>query len=604
MTYKKTLACLISLITLQSAQANDFSNTIFFGDSLTDSGSFLSILQSDPTYNGVGQFTTNPGPVWSEVLAAEYGINLTPANQGGTNYAEGGARIQDSPGVGSFPATGATPIFTQVQNFLTTSGGIADPNALYTLWGGANDIFWIAGGAVAPEDVPAYLSATITGQVQAIGALQAAGAKYIIVPTLPDIGATPFGASQGTAGADALTTLSKTYNDNLMLALQFNDVSVITADMFTLLNEIQADPSSYGFDNVTVPVCGALSSLLCVVGEDFTAGLEETYLFADGVHPTSGAHQVISDYVKSILEAPAFVQSASRIALNDQIAVMDEIDARTNTSRKQGLGESELWISGSVGNQRKNIEATPNRLGIGFSKKESDTQTIGAGLHISKSNADLNGGAIDSSITSFSLYSGWDINQWQLNGSLTVSSGTYDTQREVTLGTATRIVKGSTDGIHLGAQATLHYPFNTPSFTHGPSLKLRYQRLNLAGFTEKSDLGTSTAMRFGSQTEDNLATAIGWEIRSKGEQWQPYADIEWNESLGRDTKAITTSLLNMPGNSFTLPTTEQNAGYGKLTLGIDGKLSETVLMSAQVNHLFSNDTQEDTRLNLSASIKF
>ena len=604
MTYKKTLACLIGLLTLQSAQASDFSNTIFFGDSLTDSGTFLPILQTDPSYSGNGQFTTNPGPVWSEVLASEYGVTLAPSNQGGTNYAEGGARITGSPGVGSFPATGATPIFTQVQNFLTSTGGIADPNALYTVWGGANDIFWIAGGQVAPADVPAYLSSTITGQVQAVGALQAAGAKYIIVPTLPDIGATPFGASQGTAGAEALTTLSKTYNDNLMLALQFNNISVITADMFTLLKEIQADPNTYGFDNVTTPVCGAISSLLCVVGEDFTAGLEQTYLFADGVHPTTGAHEVISSYVKSIIDAPAFIQSTATLALNDQKAIIDEIDARTNTSRSQTTGDSELWISGSLGKQSNGIESTPGRLGIGFTKKESETQTIGAGVHLSQSNSDLRGGAIDSNIKSFSIYSGWDINQWQLNSSLTVSSGTYDTQREVKLGSTTRLIKGSTDGFHLGAQAALYYPFHTESFTHGPSAKLRYQHINLDGFTENASTGTSTAMRFSAQSENSLAAAIGWKIRGTGEQWQPYADIEWNENLSHDLDAITTSLLNMPGNSFTLPVTEQNTGYGKLTLGVDGKLSETVLLSAQVNHAFANDVQADTRLNLSASMKF
>ena len=45
---------------------------------------------------------------------------------------------------------GAIPsLSTQINNYLTATGGIADSRALYTVWGGANDLFAIAGGAPA-----------------------------------------------------------------------------------------------------------------------------------------------------------------------------------------------------------------------------------------------------------------------------------------------------------------------------------------------------------------------------------------------------------------------------------------------------------------------
>ena len=57
----------LSAIALSSpAQAVDFSKTIFFGDSLTDSGSYGA------------RFTTNPGTVWSQNLAAMLGTSATP----------------------------------------------------------------------------------------------------------------------------------------------------------------------------------------------------------------------------------------------------------------------------------------------------------------------------------------------------------------------------------------------------------------------------------------------------------------------------------------------------------------------------------------------
>jgi len=108
--------------------ANDacaqFSNAFFFGDSLTDSGSFKPVLPP-----GTGLFTTNPGPVWSQLVARRYGFEAVPANQGGTNFAQGGARVTGLPGVPASPPTGnATPISAQITQLV--SAGALDRNAL------------------------------------------------------------------------------------------------------------------------------------------------------------------------------------------------------------------------------------------------------------------------------------------------------------------------------------------------------------------------------------------------------------------------------------------------------------------------------------------
>src|SRR5581483_10270928 len=95
-----------------SAQFNQF---YFFGDSLTDAGSFKPLLPP-----GTGEFTTNPGPIWAQALAQRYGATATPANQGGNDYAVGGARVTQLPGVPDSPPTStATPVATQIQTYLT-----------------------------------------------------------------------------------------------------------------------------------------------------------------------------------------------------------------------------------------------------------------------------------------------------------------------------------------------------------------------------------------------------------------------------------------------------------------------------------------------------
>src|SRR5258706_7561759 len=60
-----------------AAQATTFSGVYVFGDSLSDSGFFRPVLVAGgltpAQAAAVGRFTTNPGPVWSELVASYYG---------------------------------------------------------------------------------------------------------------------------------------------------------------------------------------------------------------------------------------------------------------------------------------------------------------------------------------------------------------------------------------------------------------------------------------------------------------------------------------------------------------------------------------------------
>jgi outer membrane lipase/esterase len=60
----------------QHRPSAQFTSIYYFGDSLTDSGTYKPVLPP-----GTGLFTTNPGPVWSQVLASRYGVAADPANQ-------------------------------------------------------------------------------------------------------------------------------------------------------------------------------------------------------------------------------------------------------------------------------------------------------------------------------------------------------------------------------------------------------------------------------------------------------------------------------------------------------------------------------------------
>ena len=160
---KRVIPALIAsamLVSAPAAHAVKFSGVFVFGDSLSDAGFYRPFLVAvgtpAATAAGLGRFTTNPGPVWAELIAQTYGGNAAPSNAGGGIYAQGGARAQGN-SASTPPGFAQREIGTQISEYLATSGGRADPGALYAVWAGANDIFQnfagIAGGTINPTTV-------------------------------------------------------------------------------------------------------------------------------------------------------------------------------------------------------------------------------------------------------------------------------------------------------------------------------------------------------------------------------------------------------------------------------------------------------------------
>jgi outer membrane lipase/esterase len=211
--FRPSLICGAIALALCSGTASaQFSNVIYFGDSLTDSGYFKPVVPP-----GTGLFTTNPGPVWSQLFSEHFGTTAIPSNQpGGTNYAQGGAQTTILPGIPPEPPTvAATPIATQVQNFLAK--GNVDPNAVYSVFGGGNDFFWQLGllqaGQTTPPAVQASLGQSGIDLGKQVGILHAGGAGLVMIWNLPDLGRTPFAIASGQA--PSISALVSYFNGNL-----------------------------------------------------------------------------------------------------------------------------------------------------------------------------------------------------------------------------------------------------------------------------------------------------------------------------------------------------------------------------------------------------
>ena len=317
-----------------ASQASPYSQIIVFGDSLSDDGNVTNTTNSDfdVKYPGTdfnysnGRFTddlsgTSPSSasyegVWHEQLTRRFlGLpRASDSSEGGTNgtdYAYGDATTEDGTTnvtVASIPIYGDVTVTIvnmgqQVTNYLTDANGTADPNALFSVWGGANDLF--------NDDSAANVTATANRVGALVTRLAQAGARNFIVPNVPPLGDTPEYNSGDAATAAALNAAAASYRDQLntvldstisALSAQGITITVARLDVYGFFLQAVAQPAVYGFTNVTDSAQGAN-----VVADE--------YLFWDDVHPTTAGHSQIAQAAADLIAGghPAFFTGEAQL---------------------------------------------------------------------------------------------------------------------------------------------------------------------------------------------------------------------------------------------------------------------------------------------------
>ncbi|GAB4036885.1 MAG: hypothetical protein Fur0014_04050 [Rubrivivax sp.] len=189
-----------------------YSKLVVFGDGLSDGGFFgrLTGNRYPPSPPFLGGRWTN-GPTWVEVLAAQSGWPLAAKD----NHAQGGATTGrfniNEPLRGALGIPADVPIIgvlAQIERAAATPGAI-DPQALHVVWAGGHDI-----GAYLDHGQPDLRAQPPAENIRAgLKQLQQAGARHVLLETLPDLGATP--AYAGTPKAAEASRLTRDYNVGL-----------------------------------------------------------------------------------------------------------------------------------------------------------------------------------------------------------------------------------------------------------------------------------------------------------------------------------------------------------------------------------------------------
>jgi outer membrane lipase/esterase len=295
-----------------------FNQIITFGDSLSDPGNYWLLTGDftkipfteaipDSPY-AIGGFHFSNGRTWIEQLATDLHMPtsgrpavLVPGVY--TNYAIGRSRAR--PVLPPVLACASCYLAAQVEQFLNDFHNTASEDALYVVFIGANDL----------QDALRALETDPTGGtsveiiLQAIGStsdnilkLHGYGARMFLVPNLPNIASTPALIAAGPDAQAVAYYFSTLYDDLLEIALgtldNLPDIQIIRLNVFEALETVVNSPESAGFSVVDLPCLtfGVVQGAIC--------SKPKTYLFWDGIHPTTAGHDFLSDQAKEALSAP------------------------------------------------------------------------------------------------------------------------------------------------------------------------------------------------------------------------------------------------------------------------------------------------------------
>jgi outer membrane lipase/esterase len=561
---RPTLVAGAIALALSGTASAQFTNTYVFGDSLSDAGQYGA------------RFTTNPGLVTPMYVGQYYGITVTPSFFGGLDFAQGGARVNQPQG-GLPPGTPDLSVAAQV-NALIAKGPL-DPRALYQIQGGANDIFQLANqflaGQITQSQLQALTAQAATDLATQVVKLNAAGARYIILQNLPDMGKTPDAIAAGPQAQQLFTGLSQqVFNATLNSAIAAAGVQVIPFNTAAFLNEVIADPGLFGFVNATNRVCTTTSSLQCTPSTLVPGGNPLTWVFADGVHPTTGADLIETQAIISMITGPQQMAALGEAPNDVERANWRTLDSRmmSGINAPGAAGKFTAWAaydyaSADLSGTSLSGSGDLNTIAVGGDMRV--TNNLLAGIQFAytdyKGDFGANGGDFRLHEPMLTLYAGYGQGPWYLGATLGAGALDYDTNRTIQLGPTTRTETGSTTGYHTVGRLLGGYWFKYQNWDHGPFAKLTYENIVVRQFSELGN--DSTALTYQQQKNDSFWSSVGYQVAGNIQGWRPFARATWEYNFQNGTRQVTAQSNSLAG-TYVVPGFEQDDNWWLFDVGV------------------------------------
>ena len=607
-----------------TVSAAPYSGLYVFGDSLSDAGQFPD--SANPS-SQTQRFTNRVGPLFTDASGEVYGksspmllgellglgeqspstssVFLSNGLPDGNNWARGGYRtdqVFDSitqPG-GSVVDDGVTT-FRQRDGFLVdlaNRGLSLDRNALYYVNGGGNDFLQFR----VLNTVQAQAAAGRL--VDSVEALQAAGARYIMVSLLPDLGNTPTGG-----GSSFISGLVGDVNNELVSQLRGINVNIIPLNLPLLVTEVLATPDAFGFDGsqsltrTCFNGCGA--NVNSAWGINSATPDPSKLMFNDGVHPTTAVQQIAADYAYSLLSASQEVSLLPEMALGNLRAHQGQLRSQWQADwlAWQPVSQWRGFVTG--GGQQQDFDSQDNsssadgdgyNLNVGGSYRLNDAWRVGLALGLYGQDLEAGAANSDYNLNSYlaTAFAQYQENRWWADFALSVGSLDYDNlKRSFDLGQVKRTEKGDTDGNLWGASGRVGYDIAQPgSEWHlSPFFSADYVEIDVDGYAE--DGNRSTALNFDDQQRDSRRLGAGLQGRYQlSPQTAVFAEYSHEREYADDTSKVRSELNSLPGIDFELKGYTPGDKLDTASVGVSHQLTRDLSLRGGYSYSQSDEQSQ------------
>jgi outer membrane lipase/esterase len=587
----RTIAAVaLSTILAGPAAAQSFNQFLGFGDSSIDSGYFKYTNRengTEPRYvtaraNG-GSITPSAGLMNSQYLASAFGLTAIPVSApgGGSNYAVSGARI-DQPNLGG----GSSPsIVQQINTYLAANGGRANPDALYLISGGANDL--AAFTALSGPAFTAAITPIAADFVQTITRLSQAGARYIVVPNYAGSAVRATNLSQG-----------------IWNALSNNGVNFIPADANAMRLAILADPARFGFTSVTPQVLGSAVQtaschtpngfnnantagygLYCIpsttpagAGANATAYLNsanslQTSLYSDDQHFSPAGQKIQADYVYSLIVAPSQISFLAENAIQVRRGITLGIEQQLDITLRRQTPGFNIWFNGDLSSLKLDNypgfpgdPSTPIAGTLGASYSFNGNSLVGAAVTLGSQDPSFaSGGGFKQQEVAATLFGAARNGPFWGNAILSYGWLHYDVNRIVPLGISFDSNSAKTRGSDISFAGLAGYDFHHGAVTHGPVAGVEVQTVSIGSFTET---GSFTSLAFSGIGRTSVVSALGYRAAIDYGIWRPFAQATWNHEFDNTAdRTVTATLTSVTAPSYRLPIVQLGKDWASAAIG-------------------------------------
>ncbi len=535
----------------------------FFGDSLTAQGP----SQTAPV-------------MWSQVLEADTG---TP----GADFAVGGATT--------------TGYLSQVSSFLN-SGDKITSNSVAAIWIGTNNIQI---GAAQGQGAQAIVQSSLANIRTGIQEMVNAGVKNFVVLGVFDVS---LANSLGPMSAASLAMRSDAAAASQMLNAQLAALAVPGAnikyfDVAAFINQLQMHPQLYGFTQIIPLQPGATCNAAC----------QQTSIFADQIHLSARAQQLLGDYIASgnpIYNGTFYSYGA---IFENEVNSTASIQATVPLIRYAVTGFADTIfdkLDQGRGTPGKNATAAGSRSATPWSVFTSGNASYGRLLDTGQpaNVADLYAATTNQTAGfQYSIFPeariGVAFNHTYIAGEYgsTIDSRTnldaYQTGLYASLGNPSQfvdaIVLGSLDqgnqtrsgsfgvlqstqrGYSILSAVRGGYLFSFGPVAVGPTIGATFDRTWLDGYQEAG--GTMYAMGVDPQASNVLIGTGGFQIRPTSQSdclVDPFLNVVYEHQFVSSSQAITSYLVALPTQTFQTAPAVADPNMIKVSFGTAIALSQ------------------------------